>query len=199
MISVIIWINGAFGAGKSQTAYELHRRTINSYLYDPENAGYFIQKNTPKTIHKDDFQNYSMWREFNYSMLKHLDASYDGVVIAPMTIVHPSYFNEIIGKLREDGVLIHHFALCASEHVLRKRLRSRGESNNSWAVQQIDRCVVGLADQTFQHHIDTDNMSVEDNVEYIASMSNISLLPDNRGSLKRVYDRVKTQVKQIRL
>lgn len=196
---MIIWINGAFGAGKSQTAYELHRRTINSYLYDPENAGYFIQKNTPKTIHKDDFQNYSMWREFNYSMLKHLDSAYEGVIIAPMTIVNPPYFNEIVGKLRADGVLIHHFALCASEHVLRKRLRSRGESSNSWAVQQIDRCVTGLADQTFQHHIDTDNMSVEDNVEYIASMSNISLLPDNRGSLKRVYDRVITQVKQIRL
>ncbi len=44
---MIIWINGAFGSGKTQTAYELHRRLDGSYVYDPENAGYFIRKNLP--------------------------------------------------------------------------------------------------------------------------------------------------------
>ena len=39
---MIIWINGAFGAGKTQAAYELRRRAENAYVYDPENAGYFI-------------------------------------------------------------------------------------------------------------------------------------------------------------
>lgn len=44
---MIIWINGAFGSGKTQTAYELHRRLDGSYVYDPENAGYFIRENLP--------------------------------------------------------------------------------------------------------------------------------------------------------
>ncbi|HBD65376.1 MAG TPA: tunicamycin resistance protein, partial [Clostridiales bacterium] len=44
---MIIWINGAFGSGKTQTANELHRRIKNSYVYDPENIGFFIRDNIP--------------------------------------------------------------------------------------------------------------------------------------------------------
>ncbi|MDR0635583.1 MAG: AAA family ATPase, partial [Treponema sp.] len=29
---MIIWINGAFGSGKTQTAFELNRRWNNSYV-----------------------------------------------------------------------------------------------------------------------------------------------------------------------
>ncbi|MEK4047271.1 hypothetical protein NSU18_27040 [Paenibacillus sp. FSL H8-0048] len=36
---VIIWLNGTFGSGKTQTAAELHRRIPDSYVFDPENAG----------------------------------------------------------------------------------------------------------------------------------------------------------------
>jgi uridine kinase len=93
---MIIWINGAFGSGKTQTSYELHRRITNSYVYDPENIGFFIRRNIPKEAHKGDFQNYAVWREFNYSMLKYMDQEYDGIIIVPMTIVNPQYFNEII-------------------------------------------------------------------------------------------------------
>lgn len=53
---MIIWINGAFGAGKTQTAYELHKRAEHSFVYDPENVGYFIRKNTPRSTHTSDFQ-----------------------------------------------------------------------------------------------------------------------------------------------
>ena len=44
---MIVWLNGAFGAGKTQTAYELRRRLPGSYVYDPENAGFFIRDNLP--------------------------------------------------------------------------------------------------------------------------------------------------------
>lgn len=195
---MIIWINGAFGAGKTQSAFELNRRIENSYVYDPENVGYFIQKNMPQSIHKSDFQHYPMWRSFNYSMLKHLDHDYKGTIIVPMTVVNVDYFNEIAGKLREDNILINHFTLCASKERLLKRLKSRGDGNQSWAAQQIDRCMAGLADETFQHHIDTEHMTVSDNVAYIAERLSISLIPDNRGAVRRVYDRVKTQFQQIR-
>lgn len=48
----IIWINGAFGAGKTQTAYELHRRLENSFVYDPENIGFFLNQNLPRQVKK---------------------------------------------------------------------------------------------------------------------------------------------------
>ncbi|MGN8646797.1 AAA family ATPase [Gracilibacillus sp. HCP3S3_G5_1] len=195
---MIIWLNGAFGAGKTQTSYELHRRIPHSFVYDPENIGYFLNKNIPKNICKKDFQDYSIWRELNYITLKYLDSEYDGVIIAPMTIVNPQYFEEIIGKLRNDGVTVHDFVLWASEETLKKRLRKRGERKDSWAEQQIGRCMKGLANDIFQHRIDTDHMSIESVVEIIASKSNIELLPDNRNKCKKKLDRIKTQLKHIR-
>ncbi len=53
---MIVWLNGAFGAGKTTAAYELHRRLENSFVYDPENAGCFLRKNMPEECHTPDFQ-----------------------------------------------------------------------------------------------------------------------------------------------
>src|SRR4051812_373278 len=111
---MIIWINGAFGAGKTQTAFELNRRIPNSFVYDPENIGYFIGKNIPNNIKKDDFQDHDIWRELNFSIIKYIEDNSEGVLIIPMTVVNPKYFNEIVGKLRGQGVEVKHFSLMAS-------------------------------------------------------------------------------------
>ncbi len=195
---MLIWINGAFGAGKTQTAYELHRRLPDSYVYDPENAGYFIRKNVPKRIALDDFQDYPMWRDMNYAMIKHLNREYDGVVIAPMTLVHPLYFDEIVGRLREDGVPVHHFALCAGKETLLRRLKGRGEGSGSWAAAQIDRCVTALSGEKFKHHLDTEGRSIADNAERIAELAGVRLQPDERSSIRKAYDRIRTQIRHIR-
>ncbi|USG68401.1 AAA family ATPase [Brevibacillus ruminantium] len=195
---MIIWINGAFGAGKTQTSFELQRRLPHSIVFDPENAGYYIRKNIPRELSKGDFQDYTMWREMNYSMLKYMDTEYRGIIIVPMTIVNPQYFSEIVGKLREDGVTVHHFTLCASKEVLLKRLLTRGEGKNSWAAQQIDRCIAGLSNEVFRHHLDTENLTVGMVSESIASMLHIPLQPDQRGRIEKLKDRVLTQIKHIR-
>ena len=59
---MIIWINGAFGSGKTTCAYELHRRLPNSYVYDPENIGFVIRDNIPDEMKQKDFQDYEQWR-----------------------------------------------------------------------------------------------------------------------------------------
>jgi cytidylate kinase len=185
---MIIWINGAFGSGKTQTAYELSRRIPNSFIYDPENIGYFIRENIPKELNSGDFQNYTMWREFNYSMLKYITNKYKGIIIVPMTISNPQYFNEIVSKLREDGVLIRHFVLCASKETILKRLKSRGEVENSWAEQQIDICIQGFSNKIFNQHIDTEELSIKSVVENIAGLSSINLLPVSIIKDKKMYD-----------
>lgn len=182
---MIIWINGAFGSGKTQTAFELHRRIPQSFLFDPENAGYYIRKNIPKELAEDDFQNHPMWREFNYSILKFIANEYNGPIIVPMTVVDPQFFEEIVGQLRSDGVTVNHFTLVASKETLQKRLRKRGEGKNSWSQQQIDRCIAGLSNDLFKHHLETDNMSIEAVAETIASKVNITLKPENMGKLAK--------------
>lgn len=196
---MIIWINGAFGAGKTQTAFELHRRIENSFVYDPENLGFFISKNIPSSIkNKGDFQDYEVWRELNFSLIKYIEEKYDGVLIIPMTIVNPIYFNEIVGSLRSHGVIVKHFALMASKATLLKRLKSRGDGANSWGAQQIDRCLEGLSNDAFQSHINTENMSIDDVVERIALMSGIKLQSDDMGKFGKKINRIKTQLKHIR-
>lgn len=198
MVRVLIWINGAFGSGKSQTAYALHRRIPDSFVFDPEHAGFYIRRNIPKEASRPDFQDYPMWREINYAMLAYIKQEYSGTVIVPMTIVNPRYFEEIVGRLREDGHTVRHFTLSASKDVLLKRLRTRGEGKHSWAARQIDRCMEGLSADVFREHVQTDDLTVDAVTERIASMANIHLQPDTRGKIRKATDRLVTQIRQIR-
>ncbi|MGX8797780.1 hypothetical protein ACR6HW_17240 [Fusibacter sp. JL298sf-3] len=59
---MIVWVNGAFGSGKTTCAYELKRRLPEAFVFDPENVGFFLRRNMPKVLHKDDFQDHEQWR-----------------------------------------------------------------------------------------------------------------------------------------
>ncbi|WP_010275728.1 AAA family ATPase [Paenibacillus senegalensis] len=195
---MILWVNGAFGAGKTTIAYELNRRIPHSFVYDPENAGYFIRKNAPKQILKDDFQDHEIWREINFSLLQTISKEFSGIVIVPMTIVNPQYFDEIITRLRSNGAIVNHFTLLASRETLLKRLKSRGDNKNTWPAKQIDRCMASLAQDMFKTHIHTDNMTPEEILNRIARECTIELQPDSRGIIKKKLDRLITQIKHIR-
>jgi len=193
---MIIWINGAFGAGKTSAAYELHRRIPNSFVYDPENIGGFIRKNIPKELNGGDFQDYVMWRECNYSFLKYLGTEHKGIIIVPMTITNPQYYCEIIGELVKAGVIVKHFILAASKKTLLKRLKGRGDNENSWAAQQIDRCIEEFNNEVFKNHIDTENLSKRGVVEEIARLSKIDILPDNRSKVRKKYDGIIARIRR---
>ncbi|MNM79489.1 Tunicamycin resistance protein [compost metagenome] len=195
---MIIWLNGAFGAGKTQTAYELHRRIPDSFVFDPENTGYYIRDNIPKEAAKSDFQEHPLWRTFNYEMLTYITSRYEGTIIVPMTITDPGYWDEIVGRLRRDGLNLHHFTLTVTKETLIRRLRSRFEGSGSWAAEQIDRCVRSLAIEAFAEHVHTDHLTVTQTAEVIASKLHIELQPDGRSRIRKVADRLITQLKHIR-
>ncbi len=97
---MIIWINGAFGAGKTTAAYELHRRLPGSFVFDPEEAGFYIRARLPKSLRGSDFQDFPMWRSINREMLAYLAAKHAGPIIVPMTVVNEDYMDELVGALR---------------------------------------------------------------------------------------------------
>ena len=194
---MIIWLNGAFGAGKTQTAYELKRRIPNSIIYDPEQFGFFINRSFPKEIKKGDFQDYEVWREFNYKTLKHIHSEYRGTIIIPMTIVNPQYYQEIIGRLKDEGVDVQHFVLSASKETLQNRLKSRFEKKNSWPEQQIDRCLAGLAHPVFEGQLNTNDLTTEQVAEMIASKLHIQLQQDERSSIKKKWELLIMRLKKI--
>ena len=157
---MILWINGAYGSGKSTIARALHKKLDKSFLYNPENSGNFIRENVPERMWKDDFQDYPMWRQVNVQMLKYLEKNHDGIIIVPMTIVRKKYYDEVITELRAAGVLLMHIILLANRETLFNRLIARGEETDSWCVEQIDRCVDALNEDIDGIKMDTNNRDV---------------------------------------
>src|ERR1700679_3508620 len=99
---MLLWINWPFGGGKTETAYELHRRIPGSVICDPEEVGFGLHRMTPPALRRD-FQDHPAWRQGVYEVLDLALTQHTGTVIAPMTIVEPTYFDETVGRLRDRG------------------------------------------------------------------------------------------------
>jgi len=194
---MIVWINGAFGAGKTTTAFELHRRIPSSFVYDPENVGYFIRKNAPEQFSKGDFQDIPLWRQMNYEMLAMLLRQYDGIIIVPMTVVNKEYHDEIIGKLIKNGFDVRHYILYASEETIIKRLKKRSIGKpDDFGIQSIKRCLYSFDNIIADTKIMTDNKSVDDVVTEIAKMCNVPLVVGKRTLLRKLTNRIFAKIRQ---
>lgn len=194
---LIIWINGTFGAGKTTVAYELQKRLAHAMVYDPERFGYALMANIPQEILKDDFQDYSLWREANYALLKQLSKEFKGIIIVPMTLSNEQYFDEMIGRLNRKGVQIKHYTLSASTSTIQKRLAKRFDGKKSWGYQQMEVRIACLSKEIFAEHIQTDTLSIDQVVQTIASRSGVKLLTDDRSSIRKYVDRLRVQLKEI--
>lgn len=67
---MIIWINGAFGSGKTSIAENICKKMRVAYLYDPEQVGYFLWDNFPQEMkRKGNFQ-HSYLERIQYENIK---------------------------------------------------------------------------------------------------------------------------------
>jgi len=55
----------------------------------------------------------------------------------------------------------------ASKETIIERLIQRGEEKNSWAEQQIDRCMDAFTGCIYGERIDTSKLSIEEVADYI--------------------------------
>ena len=195
---MIVWLNGAFGVGKTQTAFELHRRIPDSYVFDPEEIGFFLWNHVPRQLsRKGDFQDIPLWRSFTHDMLAHIASAYDGTILVPMTVVNKEYADEIITRLSGQFKVMH-IILYADEKIIRKRLSKRLEGQNSFAAQQIKRCLYAFDHNISGKIIRTDSMTVSEAAEAVAACAGLSLSADTRTPLRKFIDRTITQLRHIR-
>jgi len=178
---VIVWINGAFGVGKSQTAAELHRRLVRARVLDPEQPGYFLRRWVGPLEGVTDFQQLPLWRTVVAEGLALADTG-SAPVIAPMTLVDREVYDQTIGALVDRGHRVYHVVLGASKSTIEGRLRRRGDAR-SWNFTQVDRCVEGLAGLPADLVVDTDLLGLDEVVEALASGAGLTLVRPRQGRL----------------
>ncbi|MFG1825558.1 AAA family ATPase [Microbispora bryophytorum] len=208
---MLLWINGPFGGGKTQAAHEIQRRLPGSVICDPEHVGFGLHRMTPPLL-RGDFQDLPAWRQGVYEVLDLALAKHDGTVLAPMTIVEPTYFQETVGRLRERGHDVRHFALLADRETVLRRLRERGFGHvvqfiagkdaplrrESFAVAKLDLCLERLREEEFAEHVWTDRLTIPEVADHIAASAGLTLTPNTDNALRGRLRQAWTGIKHIR-
>lgn len=208
---MLLWINGPFGGGKTHTAYEIHRRLPGSVVCDPEHAGFGLRRMLPPEL-RGDFRELTSWRRGVVEVLDLALTRHDGVVIAPMTVTDPGHFAETVGRLRELGHDVHHFALLAERETVLRRLRERGlgrllrsvtgkntvSREEGWAVRQLDHCLERLAGPEFAEQLWTDHTTVPRTADRIAVLAKLELRPHHGGPLRTRLRQARVGLRHIR-
>ncbi|MEU8654788.1 AAA family ATPase [Streptomyces sp. NPDC048737] len=208
---MLLWINGPFGGGKTQTAHEIRRRLPGSVVCDPEHVGFGLHRMLPPDL-RGDFQDLTSWRQGVVEVLDLALREHDGVVIAPMTVTDPRHFAETVGRLRELGHDVHHFTLLAERETVLKRLRERGlmhllrfltgrkpaADGESWAVRRLDHCLERLCEPEFAEHLWTDHTSVPKTADRIAVLAGLTLRPNTDGALRTRLRQARVGLKHVR-
>ncbi len=151
---MIVWINGAFGAGKTTTARELIDLIPNSTLYDPELIGDGLRRLLPpkRLAEVSDYQDLPIWRRLVVDTAAALLAELGGVLVVPMTLLRQEYRDEIFGGLASRRIAVRHVLLGPDETILRRRIAGRevpetpdGEQRvRQWAFDHIEPYLAAL-------------------------------------------------------
>ncbi|GDY75050.1 hypothetical protein SAV31267_045350 [Streptomyces avermitilis] len=201
----------ALRGGKTQTAHEIQRRLPGSVICDPEHVGFGLRRMLPPGL-RANFQDLASWRQGVVEVLDLALTRHDGVVIAPMTITDSGCFAQTVGRLRELGHDVRHFALLAERETVLRRLRERGFGHllryvagkdaplrgESWAVGQLDHCLERLREPEFGEHLWTDQSTVPKTADRIAVLAGLTLAPNTEGALRTRLRQVRVGVKHMR-
>ncbi|KIE26464.1 TmrB-like protein [Streptomyces sp. MUSC 125] len=145
---MIVWVNGAFGSGKSTLVDELRPRWPKALVYDPEMVGYVLREIVE--VPTGDFQDLRLWRRQVAELAVGLVEEYRRPVLVPMTLVNSGYVGEIFSAFKDAGINIHHFFLKVSREVLEKRIDGRSftpdnpeqdERVRRWCKDRIGPCM----------------------------------------------------------
>jgi AAA domain-containing protein len=165
---MVVWINGAFGVGKTSVAQALRTQLPDARIFDPELIGFVLRR----LLRPRDYQDLRSWRVLT-RLVAAAASRWADPLIVPMSICRAEYFDEIVGGLRRQRIAVRHFTLTAPRATVLKRLADRGDAG-SWAAAQLDRCVGALADPTFGEHIETDGRSPHEVATDIRTRSGIA-------------------------
>lgn len=132
---MIIWLNGAFGVGKTTISKELKSKIKGSVIFEPELVGNFLM-DSARSLYSRDPLGWELWQVINYEILKRLSLKHKYIIV-PMNIIERKDYDSILGRLIDDGIDVRHIILDADKETILNRLKTRGESGE-WAYKYID-------------------------------------------------------------
>jgi hypothetical protein len=195
---VLIWLNGAFGVGKTSLAFEMQALHPNTLVVDPEALGFALRRmQTPAP--RGDFQDDPLWRELVLVTLERLLARETRTLIVPMTLVNALYFDEIVAELRTRGHAVHHFALMAARETILKRLSKRGDFGETFAHRNLERCVAALESPMFGEHVPTDGVDLATLARDLLHRVGLAVTEPRESDLERTLRRWRVWWRHVRL
>lgn len=159
---MIVWISGAYGIGKSTLAEAMAGKMDHVLIFDAEEVGNAVRGNYPHTPYGYIFEDYPLWAEFCYKLLKDIYNTFHKDILVPMTLVRSESYTNIIEKLIQDGIEVHFIILEASHQSIHDRILDRGEDENCWCMENIEMARKGCSALPGGVHVGTDNRSVEE-------------------------------------
>ncbi|MEU2569389.1 NUDIX domain-containing protein [Streptomyces althioticus] len=178
---MIVWINGAYGAGKTSTARELIELIPNSTLFDPEVIGGALDRLLPPKhlAEVGDFQDLPIWRRLVIDTAAAMLAELGGTLVVPMTLLRQEYRDEIFGGLAARRIPVRHVLLAPAETILRERIAGRdvpedlpdGEMRvRQWSYDHIEPFKAALAAwlTADAYPVDSGSLSPRDTARRIA-------------------------------
>ena len=151
---MILWVNGAFGSGKTTLTEVLLKRMPEAVLFDPEYIGYCIREWVP--VPTGDFQDLPIWRHLVIDVALALRKFHADVLIVPMTLVVGQYYQEVVSGLRDAGEDVVHVFLDVPADVLRERIDKQvlhpgspelDAEARAFRLKNVDRCVAAAERQ----------------------------------------------------
>lgn len=199
---MLIWLNGPFGRGKTATAHELAGRLDGAAVCDPEEVGLGLHRALPPAL-RGDFQDLRTWRAGVVEVLGLALERGAGPIIAPMTLVDETYFDQVLGELRRSSHDVHHVALMAPREVVIERLRrrglGRGLGRESFALERLDGCLDALSGPTYASHLDTEGRTVAQVADEVARIAELPIRPSTDGPTRAWLRRKTTSLRHLRL
>ena len=159
---MIVWISGAYGVGKSTLAEALAGKLEDAMVFDAEEVGNAVRGNYPGEPYGVIFEDYPLWCEFNYLLLKDLHSTFHRTILVPMTLVRQNSYDRIIQRLLDDGIDTKLIILEGAYQCIHDRILARGEEEGCWCMENISMSSAGSAAIRNGFHIRTDGRTVEE-------------------------------------
>jgi hypothetical protein len=173
---LVVFVNGAFGIGKTTVARLLRERTPGSALFDPELLGLALRR-LPGFVPlegrgTDDFQDLALWRRGTVQGIR-LVRALRATVIVPQALSNLAYLRELTAGVRRFEPKVRHFCLVAPFAVVRARLEKRGldpaRDSGAWQLRRAAECCAAHGSPEFSEQIATEDASAADVASAIAA------------------------------